>query len=315
MHRLVRPIRLVAAVAAVSLVFGAFGTSTRAADDPAKPAKEPKPAAQKATADKPPEKKPEKKDETFLDPEKAGLDYKLQGEYAGDVGGAKLGVQVIALGGSKFHAVFLPGGLPGDGWDGKTKVEVDGKGEGEQTTFERQGLLGGLQGRRPGRQGPAADFEFKRVVRRSPTEGAKPPAGAIVLFDGTNADALRTGKMDERRPARASGTHQQAEVQRLHAARRVPAPVHAQRPRPGPRQQRRLHAGPLRSAGARQLRPEGRRTTSAAASTPAAAPDREHVPPAAGVADLRHRLHRRPVRRRRQEDRQRRSSRSSTTAW
>ena len=56
-----------------------------------------------------------KKDDAFLDPKTAGPDYAVQGEYAGD----KLAAQVIALSGSKFHAVFLTGGLPGAGWDGK----------------------------------------------------------------------------------------------------------------------------------------------------------------------------------------------------
>jgi hypothetical protein len=37
--------------------------------------------------------------------------------------------------------------------------------------------------------------EFERTVRHSPTEGEKPPAGAIILFDGTNADAWDHGKI------------------------------------------------------------------------------------------------------------------------
>src|SRR5476649_1506856 len=60
------------------------------------------------------------------------IDFKLQGEFAGD----QLGAQVIALGGGAFQAVLYPGGLPGDGWDGKNKIIMDGRLDGEKIAFK-----------------------------------------------------------------------------------------------------------------------------------------------------------------------------------
>ena len=151
---------------------------------------------------------------TFIDPDSAGIDYKLQGEYEGTAGSAKWGAQVIANGDGNFHAVFEPGGLPGAGWDGKTRYESDGKLEGDQVFFSptekfvhgdghkapelifKPGLNATLSGESlSGKTENGESFELKHTVRHSTAEGSKPPTGAIILFDGSNVDAFNGAKL------------------------------------------------------------------------------------------------------------------------
>jgi hypothetical protein len=127
------------------------------------------------------------KDPTYLDPSTAGPDYRDQGEYTNDWGGA----QVIAQGDGRFVMVTFRGGLPGDGWDKEFKQQTSGKRDGGAIVFTgennyRAELKDGTITITTASGGP---FTMTKVERRSPTLGAKPPPGAIVLFDGTNGDA------------------------------------------------------------------------------------------------------------------------------
>jgi 3-keto-disaccharide hydrolase len=128
-------------------------------------------------------------------------DFKIQGEYTGTIkspdGDSDVGVQVIALGGGKFHAVGYPGGLPGDGWDGNSKHEADGELKDGVVRFEGDGSHGEIKDGELRIVSPTNDVigKLKKVERKSPTLGAKPPQGAVVLFDGTSADAFSPGKM------------------------------------------------------------------------------------------------------------------------
>jgi hypothetical protein len=135
------------------------------------------------------------KGDTFTEPDQAGADFVFQGEYAGETSGA----QVIALGDGKFHIVGWAPGLPGTSEEAEKKVEVDAKRDGEQVTFDSDGWKGSIvRGELTGTNDEGRTWRLKKVERKSPTLGAKPPPGAIVLFDGTNVAAWQNGKMDPR---------------------------------------------------------------------------------------------------------------------
>lgn len=133
-------------------------------------------------------------------------DLGIQGEYLGkiktDQGETKVGVQVVALGNGKFRAVAHPGGLPGAGWDPNEEKTV---GQGEiknglaQFTTEDGQHRGVIQNGVLTITGPEGGTAgaLKRINRQSPTMGAKPPAGAIVLFDGRSADRFEGGRLSE----------------------------------------------------------------------------------------------------------------------
>lgn len=139
---------------------------------------------------------------TYDDPAQVSdADFAYQGEYAGEINGEngklKLGLQVVARGNGKFQAVALIGGLPGEGWDGVTRHAVEatlrnggvdlqgenGTGRIEKGILTVRDLAGNVLG------------ELKKVERKSPTLGAKPPEEAIVLFDGKSTDEFEGGRL------------------------------------------------------------------------------------------------------------------------
>lgn len=135
------------------------------------------------------------------DPAQAGPDFAVQGDYVGTAPykgkDVKYGVQIFALGDGKFHGVGLHGGLPGDGWDNKTKLEADSETKGGVIVFLRNDSTSTYKNGEVtivNREGKHL-CTFKKVDRKSPTLGAKPPTGAVVLFDGTSADKFSGGRM------------------------------------------------------------------------------------------------------------------------
>jgi hypothetical protein len=139
------------------------------------------------------------KNPAFLDGDAAGPDFVVQGEYEGTNGkDSRWGAQVVALSDGKFDAVLYPGGLPGAGWDGKTKLALQGETKDGVTRFSSEKYSGQIKdGSFSGHGEGGAVFQLKKVSRRSPTLGAKPPEGALVLFDGSSVDQWENGKLED----------------------------------------------------------------------------------------------------------------------
>lgn len=101
--------------------------------------------------------------QTYDDPAEAEKDpdFQIQGEYLRQRD--NLGLQIVALGDGEFRLIFFTGGLPGAGWNGQEKREIEADREEAQDFLE----------------------DFEKVVRKSPTLGLKAPGDAVVLFDGS----------------------------------------------------------------------------------------------------------------------------------
>jgi hypothetical protein len=137
----------------------------------------------------------------ITDPQQAGIDFRIQGEYEGELTGqGKWGAQVFTVADGKFRVMFMSGGLPGAGWDGKAKTV-----QGEALRAESKAVIAGpWRGEidpeaqsLTGKTDKGLDFTLRKVARQSPTMHAKPPDGALVLFDGTSAEHFPKAKMSD----------------------------------------------------------------------------------------------------------------------
>jgi hypothetical protein len=165
----------------------------------------------------------------FTDPAKAGPDFAIQGEYKGNLmldQQTPFGAQVIALGDGKFRGEFFFGGLPGDGWKrDDMQLGVDSTTDNGVVIFSGDNgsakIVGGKMEVLDA--GGNAIGSLEKIERKSPTLGAKPPAGAKVLFDGTSLDHWVGGKIVEGNLLLA-GTRSKDEFQdfTLHVEFRTP---------------------------------------------------------------------------------------------
>ena len=164
--------------------------------------------------------------EVYTDPSDPTLppDFKIQGEYVGESKDGKLGCQIIALGNGALQAVVLPGGLPGDGWDGKNRIILQGEVTESGAKFEPATGKRNYLAQNPmqfsatakfppvgqadwsgtvddsgvfsGKTDAGDAFRLNKTIRVSDRIGAKVPSGGITLFDGTDTKEWKGGRVD-----------------------------------------------------------------------------------------------------------------------
>lgn len=138
-----------------------------------------------------------------IDAAEAGDEYWLQGEYWGlaelpDRGWQRVGLQAVVVGPGKFAGHVYLGGLPGSGYVHGDKTAVTGTSSErtlELTAGDWRFASSGVNRLQMTSSAGAVLGELTKVLRTSPSLGASPRSGAIVLFDGTDNGELKGAKV------------------------------------------------------------------------------------------------------------------------
>jgi len=124
-------------------------------------------------------------------PEEAVVQGLYEGVWKDAAGSLPAEVRVVALGDKKF-ALMARRKLADATID---RAEIPGKIDGEQVAFA--GEMGGVEwkatyadGTIKGAIGAKGTLEIKRIERKPPSLGKKPPTGAVVLLDGRKFDEM-----------------------------------------------------------------------------------------------------------------------------
>ena len=142
-----------------------------------------------------------------LDIKQVDEDFHFQGEYYGLIGTdcswcgqCAMGLQVVARGDGNFIASLYNGGLPGNGWDQSQRQELAGTRDGDVLALKGEEFL--VQVKKGGKA-EIRDLsghllgQISKYQRTSITLGAKAPADATVLFDGSSVEHFKEGKITD----------------------------------------------------------------------------------------------------------------------
>jgi len=120
-------------------------------------------------------------------------DFAIQGEYVSTDKDKKVGAQVMAQGGGTFNVRVLKGGLPGDGWDGKTEVRGTMSAADGKLVMKDKDFTGEYKAGKISLTIETGTLTLVKVDRASPTVGKPAPKGAVVLFGAAGDESKWSG--------------------------------------------------------------------------------------------------------------------------